>query len=437
MEPTFVVKQQRLFAETAYSPSTLSCAAAATNQSSTNNTTISISNAAVPLLVTAPVGAAAAAAATLAASATTTIDEEQKCGTTASPASAASPEPQSAAPLPFFNLRDDVPLMHQHVVDGAELCVFIDDVEPGALLDSFAACDGDVPFNMPQGIVHDAQRDRTILCDFDNYRVVCMDACKRVVWQYGQTRLPGDGDARMRCVRACALSADGERVFVCDPDNHRIVVLDAESGVFVFQHAGGLEAPSGCGMTDSQHLWVADADRHSVVCFDTHAVPWAVVARAGVDNEAGIDARHLSFPRALVVHRERLFVADTGNGRIQVFRIDSDGDGGGAVRHVHTISRGRELWTPRHLAIGDNLLFCADSFRSVLRIFDATTFAYLGILTHGGPVHAGASYVPTGVCFDETRSRLVVTCAGTNRVCIFAAPHLAFLAARDPMRFRV
>lgn len=134
-----------------------------------------------------------------------------------------------------------------------------------------------------------------------------------------------------------ALSNDGAELFVADTGNHRIVVVSAEdwsvrheigtgqgAGSEQFDNpndidvwAGGI-VPAGDGL-----LFVADTGNNRVVWyqFDTGSGKWQYAAAWGSSGDA---AGQFNSPSGIALdhHQMKVWVADTGNNRIQVFEQD-------------------------------------------------------------------------------------------------------------------
>jgi DNA-binding beta-propeller fold protein YncE len=69
-----------------------------------------------------------------------------------------------------------------------------------------------------------------------------------------------------------AMSPDGKKVYMSDPDRRRVTVLDVESGKLSFfggegQDAGQFQGPSGIAVDEAGRIYVVDRESHNVQVF--------------------------------------------------------------------------------------------------------------------------------------------------------------------------
>ncbi len=190
------------------------------------------------------------------------------------------------------------------------------------------------------------------------------------------------------------LAQDAEGfLYVADTDNHRIVKLSPEGqavdtwdstwwqGLQTWRPNGCLDEaghplaqgdgqfcePWGVAVGPDGHVYVADTWNHRVQVFTPDGRFQAKVGAFGQSGNSAASAPALFFgPRDLVVDKDgRIFVADTGNKRVQVF----DGN----LEYLRSfggpgIVEGR-LDEPVGLAIGpDHLLYVADTWNRRLQV---------------------------------------------------------------------
>jgi DNA-binding beta-propeller fold protein YncE len=122
--------------------------------------------------------------------------------------------------------------------------------------------------------------------------------------------------------RPKAVSVSGGLAYVADTQNDRVVVLDAADGSFVraFGSADLAKADGVAVEPDTGDVWVSDSVRHRLVEF-TSTGTWR-------QNFGGLGSTPGRFnrPYHLAIHRtgtgtSLLFVVDSWNDRVQVFRI--------------------------------------------------------------------------------------------------------------------
>jgi DNA-binding beta-propeller fold protein YncE len=110
-------------------------------------------------------------------------------------------------------------------------------------------------------------------------------------------------------------------VYVADTQNHRVVVLNASNGSFVRTFgAGALKKADGVAVEPgSGDVWVSDSTGNRIVEFSSAGALLQTFGGLGSTTTTFNDPRHLAiFPTATST---LLFVVDSWNDRVQVFRI--------------------------------------------------------------------------------------------------------------------
>jgi DNA-binding beta-propeller fold protein YncE len=202
----------------------------------------------------------------------------------------------------------------------------------------------------PDGIAYDAARDGLWVSDFLNNRVLFFDT--HVLKSF----MPADfvigqggfGQAEARCgsrglsgPAGLALSADGNRLFVADSINHRVLLFAVDklihlpAAVAVIGQedflgcepgttAATLRAPSGVAVDGNDQIYVADTGNHRVVVFDGNAPLTGADASLVLGQEdfnSAVDAsggESLSAPTDIALDEldSWVFVVDAGNHRV-------------------------------------------------------------------------------------------------------------------------
>jgi uncharacterized protein (TIGR03663 family) len=140
----------------------------------------------------------------------------------------------------------------------------------------------------------------------------------------------GAGNGQLTAPRAIAVGPDG-LLYVADSGNHRIQVLDTE-GNFVRGWGsngtgpGQFQEPWGIAVSPAGRVYVADTWNHRIQVFDqagTFLFDWGSFAdtRGEPDTQPGV----FWGPRDIVLDSQgNVYVADTGNKRIQKFTPDGE-----------------------------------------------------------------------------------------------------------------
>ncbi|MDB5244092.1 MAG: repeat protein [Spirosoma sp.] len=136
---------------------------------------------------------------------------------------------------------------------------------------------------------------------------------------------------------------DADTVYVADTDNHRIMkwtrdASGAHKGIIVAGISDGkfgdkdneLRKPAGVFVDRDRYIYVADTDNHRIMKFPPNSTSGtAGTLVAGVTGTHGNGANQLDSPYGVFVDRTgAIYVADTGNDRIQMFRPVHTGSGG-------------------------------------------------------------------------------------------------------------
>lgn len=167
-------------------------------------------------------------------------------------------------------------------------------------------------FATPQGIFIDG-KGRILVADTRNHRVQIFEG-NSVVAIIGEL---GDENDQFRLPTACAATSQGE-ILVLD-SKHGLVKVFGEDLSYrrafggVGKEPGQLNLPQGMTLDGSEHVWVADTGNHRIQEFDLGGKLVSVVGKEG----SGPDA--FSQPTGIACRDGKVYVADNGNKRIQVF----------------------------------------------------------------------------------------------------------------------
>lgn len=285
---------------------------------------------------------------------------------------------------------------------------------------------------------------------------------------------------------AVAVDASG-RLFVADTQNSRIRLFDRNGALLRdFGSEGSryqmdpdtwmpslelwgaaanpdrLLYPLGIALDDHNRLYVADTSNHRVLVFAVGPAPdyaftlitafgswggWASASNGALVQGHAPAPGDLNYPMGVAVdsRTRRLFVADTWNGRIQVYNFDASAT---AYDAAHATSIGSPGEAPGQLDAPQSLAFDADRQRLLVadtnnhrvQIFDpyaaggATLLASLGNIDEYGEGHPGAEprqfYMPGGVAVYA--NGFVVADTGNDRIQMFDASGCYQLSIQSP-----
>ena len=252
----------------------------------------------------------------------------------------------------------------------------------------------------------------------------------------GITATAGSDNTRFNSPAAGAVDAIGGHLFVADSGNQRVQVFDSGtlalvetigiSGVSASDNAH-LDQPGGVGFDAATgHIFVADTGNQRIQIFD--ATNFAYVATLGVTGATGTDNGHFNAPASAFVNSAAhlLYVADAGNDRVQIFDA-------GTLAYVATLGTSAAAGNdnahfnqPRDAEFNPSThqIMVADSGNGRVQLFDATSLAYVATLGGPGldPTDNDFLGSPVTAAFDPTSNLVLVADAGADdRVQVFDA----------------
>jgi DNA-binding beta-propeller fold protein YncE len=181
-------------------------------------------------------------------------------------------------------------------------------------------------FKRVSGLAWDGPRKRLLAVDTGNHRVVVFDAEGHQVQVIGKR---GDGPGEFNFPTYVAVAPDGT-FYVTDTLNFRVQAFAADGTPkgtvgHVGQVVGSFSKPKGVALDGEGHLFVVDGIYDVVQLFDAEGQ--LLMYFGGAGSEAG----HFWLPAGIAIAGDDVFVADTQNRRVQMFRLlkAEAGPGGG------------------------------------------------------------------------------------------------------------
>jgi sugar lactone lactonase YvrE len=257
--------------------------------------------------------------------------------------------------------------------------------------------------------------------------------------QYG-----GDGgpavSAHLNFPTAVAVDRKGN-LYIADTMNHRVRMVDVETGIIStlagtgqarFSGDGGpanqaaLNEPAALAVDDEGRLYIADQSNHRVRMVDLKTGVIQTIAGNGIATYDGDGKRAIEIalagPSGLALVADRLYVADTFNGRVRCIELSSGlmttvaGDGGVYRYESASEAPSPSLSRPTGIAFDhEGHLFLTDSDNHVIRQWDwesgmAFCVAGQGVPSYsgdGGVARAASLCYPFGIVADRDGALLV------------------------------
>lgn len=178
--------------------------------------------------------------------------------------------------------------------------------------------------NRVAGLAWDAQRKRLIAADTGNHRVLVFDTDGVQVDEIGSR---GEGSGQFNFPTHVAVDGAGN-IYVSDSLNFRVQVFSPEGKLVrgigrAGQTVGSFSKPKGVAVKGDGTLFVVDGIYDVVQMFDGDG---EVLMHFG---SAGSKPGHFWLPAGIAVAGNDIYVADTHNKRVQLFRMLPEPTGGG------------------------------------------------------------------------------------------------------------
>lgn len=334
----------------------------------------------------------------------------------------------------------------------------------------------DYGFDYPYDVAIDTTNHRLFVSDYNNNRVLVFNlAADNTLTDYGAdyvlgqtTFSTGSGvttDYGLRNPAGLAYDSAGNRLFVADLTNNRVLVYDVatitngESAVNVLGQAdfvssgaaatqAGMSAPKGLAYDAANtRLFVANGSNNRVTVYDVASITdgenaTKVLGQSNFTNSGTATTQAgMNSPQGLAYDaaNTRLFVADNGNNRVVVYDVASITDGENATKVLgqsnFTSSGGVQSQSgmsgPFGLAYdsANSRLFVSESTNNRVTAFDVTSitdgenaasllgqtdFAFASAATSQDGMTS-----PQGIAYDATNSRLFVAQSTNRRITVY------------------
>jgi len=257
-------------------------------------------------------------------------------------------------------------------------------------------------------------------------------------------RYGGDGgpavSAHLNFPTAVVVDREGN-LYIADTMNHRVRMVDSQTGIISTvagtgqarfsgdggpAHQAALNEPAALAVDDEGRLYIADQSNHRVRMVDLKTNVIQTIAGTGAamydgDGKLAADTA-LSGPSGLALAADRLYVADTFNGRVRCVELSSGlmttvaGDGGAYRYESPSEVPSASLSRPIGIALDhEGHLFVTDSDNHVIRQWDWESGTAFCVAGQGVPFYSGDGGVareaslcyPFGIVADRDGTLLV------------------------------
>ena len=257
-------------------------------------------------------------------------------------------------------------------------------------------------------------------------------------------RYGGDGgpavSAQLNFPTAVAVDREGN-LYIADTMNHRVRMVDSKTGIIAtlagtgqarFSGDGGpanqaaLNEPAALAVDGEGRLYIADQSNHRVRVVDLKTGEIQTIAGTGIatydgDGKPAVDTA-LAGPSGLALVADRLYIADTFNGRVRCVERSSRlmttvaGDGGAYRYESPSDAPSPSLSRPTGIAFDhEGRLFLTDSDNHLIRQWDWASGSAFCVAGQGIPSYSGDGGVareaslcyPFGIVADRDGALLV------------------------------
>lgn len=266
----------------------------------------------------------------------------------------------------------------------------------------FDITQGDKRLKIPLGVA--TYENKIFVTDSGNGLVQVFDSDGRSLRSFSVKR-PEKRDLSLLSYPVGIAVDDSGKIFISDIRSKNLLLFDLEGkylDVFSSKLARTKKAlvkPLALTCANGK-LYVTDVGQgeQAVEVFNVHGELLFKFGRPGIDKG------EFSYPNGIAVDKDgKIFVADSNNGRIQVFNKEG--------KILYLFKGGLRL--PRGLAIdGQHRLHVVDAFLCKVYVFDIKGKRLFSYGTKGSG--KGEFFLPNGIAIDATTSRIYITDRGNN-----------------------
>jgi len=266
------------------------------------------------------------------------------------------------------------------------------------------------------------QGGRVFVADLINHRIQVFDPQGNFLFQFGRhPNAPHEGNGRLHYPHAVAANPSGKSVVVCEPFENRCQVFskgDIQLAKSVDDSAWWDKATrfhyGTTAATAANYLCVAEPDTHAILLFDiSQDRPQLIRRFGGHGDEPG----KFKSPEGVAIDLEhhRLFAADMGHNRIQIFSLEPTKEGDYMASFGEAGTGPGQFHKPGTMKLDkDGNLYLLDVGNSRVQVFDKDLRFIRAFGSFGRG--EGQFNMPSDLAFDRQGKTLFVLDSYNYRV---------------------
>jgi DNA-binding beta-propeller fold protein YncE len=259
-------------------------------------------------------------------------------------------------------------------------------------------------YNKPNGIAVDGSGN-IFLTEEMGRQLIKLNSSGTFQWSVGTPGIWGNDDAHFGNPQQVAFDSSG-RLYVADADNNRVQIFNSNGSYFNRLGGGNCGVgnnqfcwPAGVAVGSNGRIYVADTNNHRVQVFNSSRTRIATLGTTGV---SGNDNSHFNYPRGVTVDSSNnVYVADSDNRRVQKCTVV--GTGGTCTLFAGVTGEGGDDFDhfgyPTDVAAVGGKVFVADAGNNRIQVFDSSG-AYLTTIGGNWGGNNGQLRNPMGVDVD-------------------------------------
>ena len=257
----------------------------------------------------------------------------------------------------------------------------------------------------PQTGFVDEQRQRIIVTDISRQAIFVFDAIngELVLWERAEKESNTNFKAPIGIV-----PADNGDILVADAELAKIIRLDSEGRPLGSFGYGKLVRPTGLARDpESKLVYVSDTHAHDIKVFNDDGELIDVIGERGEKNG------QFNFPTHLAISKDKLYVTDSMNSRVQVLSLDGEFLNKFGKRSLFV----GDMVRPKGITVdSEGNIYVVESYYDFLLVYNKSGKFLLPVGGTGSGI--GQFYLPAGVWSDSS-DRIYVADMFNGRVVIF------------------